>query len=196
MDNSKVISMLQEVISLLSEGQMQPVATIYPDVFDLQPDGYTRLGAVESYRAELRASKEPLANRFAELLPEWWYVQDAEDYVAMTSAQQQLQEFNCGNARFTMAIMGQSANGNHLWRKWWPAVRRNWSEAAQGFVDTQMQHEGKTVYAVANDSRNPVGRVLSTNPRVADMPKVIRNAYQYFYDTNKNATIPLSVLGY
>lgn len=195
MDNSRVISMLQEVIGILSGGELKdPV--IFPDVFDLQPSGYTRLGAVESFRLELRAKNEPLASRFAELLPEWWYVQDAEDYVPMTTEQQQLQEFNCGNARFTMSIMGQSASGNHLWRKWWPAVRRGWSEAAQGFVDTPIEHEGKKVYAVANDSRNPGGRVLSTNPRVADMAKVVRNAYNYFYATNKDANIPLSSLGY
>ncbi len=192
---NKVISLLEEAIALLGGG-FENKAPEYPPVFELQEAGYTQLGAVEAYRDELRESRDPLDNRFAELLPVWWYVQDAEDYVPMTTAQQQLQEFNCGNARFTMAIMGKSADGNHLWRQWWPAVTRAWSEQAQGFVDTPLVHEGKQVYAVANDSRNPGGRTLSTNPRVADMPKVIRNARDYFYATNKDAKIPLSALGY
>ena len=54
-------------------------------------------------------------------------------------------------------------------------------------MDTQIVHEGKTVYAVANDSRNPGGRVLSVNPVWLTCPKVVRAAYDYFYETNKDA---------
>lgn len=200
-NNETVINLLAQAISILGGEQGGTNrAPVYPEVFDVQPLGYTRLGAVESFRDELRAEadnspKKQFATRFADMLPEFWFVQDAEDYVTLTAEQQQLQEFNCGNARFTLAIMGKTPDGKHLWRKWWPAVSRQWSEAAQGFVDTQIVHEGKTVYAVANDSRNPGGRVLSVNPRVADMPKVVRAAYDYFYETNKDAKVPLSALG-
>lgn len=191
------ITLLKQALAML-EGEPLATAPSYPAVFDVQPLGYTRLGAVEAFRDELRAdtsAKKQFAARFAELLPEFWYVQDAEDYVTLSAEQQQLQEFNCGNARFTLAIMGKSADGKHLWRKWWPAVTREWSEASQGFVDTPILHDGKPVCAVANDSRTPGGRTLSANPRVSDMVKVVRAAYDYFYETNKDAKVPLSALG-
>lgn len=198
--NSAVAVLLRQALTLLEGGPAAAPTQTYLPVYDVQPLGFTRIGAVEAFRDELRAEsdtspKKQFATRFADLLPDFWFVQDAENYVTLTPQQQQLQEFNCGNARFTLAIMGKSADGKHLWRKWWPAVTREWSETAQGFVDTPIVHEGKAVYAVANDSRNPAGRVLTLNPRVSDMGKVVRAAYDYFYETNKDAKVPVSALG-
>lgn len=163
-----------------------------PPVFDVQPLGYSRLGAVEAFRTELLASNDPLQKRFAATLPEWWFVQDQEAYTELTTEQQALQEFNCGNARFSMAIMGVAADGSTMWRTFWPAVVREWNEEKGQMVDTPIVHtDGKPVYAVPNDSRTWGGKTLTTNPRVADMDKVVRAAFAYFKLTNENAVRPI-----
>ena len=59
-------------------------AQSYPPVFDVQPLGYTKIGAVEEFRDELNASLDPLAKRYVATLPHWWFVQDAEEYVDLT----------------------------------------------------------------------------------------------------------------
>lgn len=165
---------------------------IKPPVYDVQPMGYSRLCAVEMFRAELLASNDPLQLRFAATLPEWWFVQDQEAYVDLTTEQQALQEFNCGNARFTIGIMGRAADGSTMWRTFWPAVVREWNEAKQATEDIPIVHtDGKPVYAVPNDSRTWGGKSLTTNPRVADMEKVVRAAYAYFKLTNERATRPI-----
>ncbi len=167
----------------------------YPSVFDVQPLGYTKIGAVEDFRAELNASLDPLAKRYVATLPHWWFVQDAEEYVDLTDEQMSLQEFNCGNARFTHGIMGVSASDDSMWRTFHPAVTRTYNEDTMSFDDTPILHEGQPVYAVPNDSRAGASvnsRVLKKNPRVADMGKVVRASYEYFYARNRNSTLPLT----
>lgn len=172
-------------------------APSYPPVFDVQPLGYTKIGAVEEFRDELNASLDPLAKRYVATLPHWWFVQDAEEYVDLTEEQTSLQEFNCGNARFTSAIMGSSAEaGDSMWRTFRPAVVRTYNEDTMSFEDTPIIHpdDGKPVYAVPNDSRagqSVNSRVLKKNPRVADMAKVVRASYDFFYARNRNAILPL-----
>jgi hypothetical protein len=191
--SSEVVKLLQQAISILQGSPTGQSSAKYPPVFDLQPLGYTKLGAAETIREEFLDSGEKLKLSFAAKLPVWWYVQDAEDYATMNESQKNLQEFNCGNARFTMAIMrlnptdpttGRSA----LWRSWWQAVSREWDDDQQRFVDTNLIHtDGNPVAAVSNDSRTPGGRLLDANPRVVDMRQVILASYDYYYKTNVNA---------
>lgn len=193
MDMKKVNELYQALGTALGvTGGSVPAVSTYPAVYDVQPQGFTRLGAVETYREELNASNDPLQKRFAASLPKWWFVQDQENYVLLSDDQQRLQEFNCGNARFSMAIMGSAADGSSMWRTFWPSVTREWNEAKGQMEDTPvLGPDGKEVYAVPNDSRTFGGRTLTTNPRVADMDKVVRAAFAYFKLTNENATLPI-----
>lgn len=180
---------LGEALGIQADSDVTPSK---PPVYDVQPLGYSRLGAVEAFRAELLASNDALQKRFAATLPEWWFVQDQEAYATLTTEQQALQEFNCGNARFTIGIMGVAADGSTMWRTFWPAVVREWNEEKGQMVDTPIVHtDGKPVYAVPNDSRTWGGKTLTTNPRVADMDKVVRAAYAYFKLTNERAVRPI-----
>jgi len=170
-------------------------ATSVDPVYDLQSLGFAKLAAAERIREEFKASGDKLKERFAAMIPHWWFVQDMEDYVPMDSTQQALQEMNCGNVRFTNALFSGGADAKLLWRVYSPAVTREWSEERQGFVDSKIHGpDGNVVYAVANDSRSPGGKLLTTNPRVEDMNQVIRNAYAYFKLTNEHATLDLNIL--
>lgn len=197
MSQARVVALLQEAISLITGGEtVTGGRTLYQPVFEVQAMGYSKIGAVESFRDELRLMAEPLARQFAEKLPVWWYVQDQEDYVRLSTEQAELQEFNCGNARFNIAIMGQAAvqvgERSTLWRTWWPAVIREYDEATSKMADRPLLHtDGAAVYAVANDSRTWGGQILSVNPRVINMDEVVRAAYNYFYLTNKDAKNPV-----
>lgn len=195
---------LSDELAGISDGGNLTAANKYPPVFDLQTLGYTKIGAVEAFRDELNASLDPLAKRYVATLPHWWYVQDAEDYVEMTNAQKSLQEFNCGNARFSIAIMGSSAEDDSIWRTFVPAVVRTYNEDTMKFEDEPITHDygderpNAPVYAVANDSRasqNTSSRVLKKNPRVADMDKVVRASYAYFVKVNRDAILPMSDIG-
>lgn len=182
---------IRRLVDELAGNTSTPPRNSYPAVYDLQPLGYTKIGAVEEYRDELNKGGGNLAKRFAASLPTWWYVQDAEDYVEMTDEQKSLQDFNCGNARFSLAIIGTSASDNSLWRTYIPAVQRTYNDDLMKFEDTVITHAGEGVYAVANDSRSSLrvnSRTLTTNPRVKDMGDVVRNAFKYFYERNVNAT--------
>lgn len=190
--DSKVKYLYEELGKALGLQDEEAATLRKPPVYDVQPLGYSRLGAVEAFRAELLASNNALQQRFAATLPEWWFVQDQEAYTDLTTDQQALQEFNCGNARFTVGVMGRAADGSTMWRTFWPAVVREWSEEKGQMVDTPIIHtDGKPVYAVPNDSRTWGGKTLTTNPRVADMDKVVRAAFAYFKLTNERAVLPI-----
>lgn len=190
--NDKVKYLYEELGKALGLQDEAATTLRKPPVYDVQPLGYSRLGAVEAFRAELLASNNALQQRFAATLPEWWFVQDQEAYTDLTTDQQALQEFNCGNARFTVGVMGRAADGSTMWRTFWPAVVREWSEEKGQMVDTPIIHtDGKPVYAVPNDSRTWGGKTLTTNPRVADMDKVVRAAFAYFKLTNERAVLPI-----
>lgn len=193
MDMKKVNELYQALGAALGvTGGSVPAVSTYPAVYDVQPLGFTRLGAVEAYREELNASNDPLQKRFAASLPKWWFVQDQEAYVPLTTEQQALQEFNCGNARFNIAIMGSSADGSTMWRTFWPSVTREWNDTKGQMEDIPvLGPDGKEVYAVPNDSRTWGSKTLTTNPRVADMDKVVRAAFAYFKLTNENAKLPI-----
>lgn len=186
------VKYLYEALGAALGYSASPTPDRNPAVFDVQPLGFSQLGEVEAYRNELNASNDPLQKRFAASLPKWWFVQDQEAYVALTTEQQALQEFNCGNARFNIAIMGAAADGSTMWRTFWPAVSREWNDAKGQMEDIPiLGPDGKEVYAVPNDSRTWGGKTLTVNPRVADMGKVIRAAFAYFKLTNENATLPI-----
>lgn len=193
MDMNKVSELYKALGDALGvSGSVTGAVSAYPAVYDVQPLGYTRLGAAEAYREELNASNDPLQKRFAATLPRWWFVQDQENYVTLTAEQQSLQEFNCGNARFSRAIGGGAADGSTMWRTFLPAVIRDWNEERQEMSDTPLlAADGNPVYAVPNDSRTFGGRTLTSNPRVADMGKVLRAAFAYFKLTNENAKLPI-----
>lgn len=192
-----VVGLLQEAISILTGGNAQsqgPSET--PEVFDLQELGYTRIAGVERARQRLISTGEKLALKFVSTLPEWWYVQDAEDYISMTQEQKDLQAANCSNARFRIAIMGQSAAGDGhghsmLWRTFHPAQQVSYDSTNEKWVETPILHDGAPVYAVADDSVTRGGKVLTTNPRVRDMEQVIMSAYEYFYLVNKDAVLDI-----
>lgn len=176
-------------------GVSSVAATSVAPVYDMQPLGFAKLAAAERIREEFNASGDRMKVRFADMIPHWWFVQDMEDYVPMDTAQQSLQEMNCGNVRFTNALFSGGADAKLLWRVYSPAVTREWSEERQGFVDTKIYGpDGNVVYAVANDSRSPGGKLLTTNPRVGDMDQVIRNAYAYFKKVNERATLNPDIL--
>lgn len=162
-----------------------------PEVFDVQPLGFAKLRAVEDFRLELseRAKTgDKLAERFVSTLPEYWFVQDMETYVQVDAEQEKLQEYNCSYARFMLAMMGGNNTKEVLWRSFWQAHRLEYDAANDRTIQAPLlDPKGNLVHAVANDSVTFGGKVLTQNPRVADMGGVVRRAYDYFVLTNKDA---------
>lgn len=162
--------------------------------------GAAKLVCVEALRQKLLKSDNNLDIRFANSLPQWWYVQDLEEYIDdYTEYQNQLQEFNCTRARFLLANTGANNTRELLYRSWIPAIvqrpdpRTDISTVIELPLYVGEGVETNRVYAVASDSViNGVTR--TSNPRVEDMPRVIKAAYDYFIKTNSNATHSISEL--
>lgn len=204
--NAELATALRQLADEIAGSPAQSHPTQFPPVFNLQAGGYTQLGAVEEFRAELLKKNDPLATRFGNSLPRWWFVQDAEDYVQMTPEQQAAQDFNCSNARFTRALIGgqtSSESDNPLWRTWVNAVERVWDDSIGNYKDVFIYHGetradglpgGEPIYAVPSDAvaGPPTARYTTAkNPRVADMGGVVSRAYEYFRARNIKATLPI-----
>ena len=198
-NQNKVASLINAATAALNELSAHlglegtSAAPLFEPVFDVQPAGFYRLGAVERFRAELKANPDPLAQRYAAGLPEFWFVQDGDSYVTLTDEQDRLQDYNTSNARFTLKLF----TGSNLWETFADAVRLIEDPAT---VDGSLKHErilvdGKPVGVFAADMPKRGIYPVVKNPRVEDVDKVIRKAYANFYARNKDATHDIGELG-
>lgn len=185
MNKERLVSLLNEALNIASSGVSVPSAGVV-SVYDLQPMGYYRLGEVEVFRSKLAAlNGNHLAQRWAKESPHWFMVQDGENYIQMTPEQIGLQDFNCGNARFTLAIWGQTQSSSNLddpmWRTWLPAIVR----LAEGNDNPIVDKDGSIVVAVPDTSYSRGGtQILKANPEIKDMAGVVARAYEYYYARN------------
>jgi len=188
---NEVVDLLKQAIELLEgnvEGEQKLAA-----VFDLQPEGYAKLGAAEEFRKELLDKRDDkLAQRYANtVLPEYWYVQDMEAYLTdYTPDMEKNQEYACAQARFN------PASHPDKFTFWFYAYKSEVDEDGHG-REVIIYKDNKAVGAVASDSRNASGtKLLKANPRVVDMAGMVRRNYQYFYDRNKDAYLnPATTFG-
>lgn len=155
--------------------------------------GAVKLRMVEEFRESLLEGHNQfpeLAKRFAEGLPEFWFVQNIEDYDPnYTPEQNALQEFNCSRARFNLALNGGNDTSEVLWRSWYPAIflKTDPRTDISTVIEVPLLVNGKQVYALANDSVVN-SRPITTNPRIDDVKDVLENAFAFFIETNKDAT--------
>lgn len=198
-------SIVSELLNIISDVDSKPDIAddnaLNPYIMAVDSNtGAAKLVCVEALRQKLLKSDNALDIRFANSLPQWWYVQDLEEYVNdYTEYQNQLQEFNCARARFLLANTGANNTRELLYRSWIPAIiqkpdpRTDISTVIELPLYVGEAVESNRIYAVASDSViNGVTKTL--NPRVEDMPRVINAAYAYFIKTNANAVHNVSEL--
>lgn len=190
------------------EGMLAEVTSIMQAIFNIDGSerdvilavdgsGAVKLRMVEEFRQSLLEGHNEfpeLAKRFAEGLPEFWFVQNIEDYDPnYTSEQNALQEFNCSRARLNLALNGGNDTAAVLWRSWYPAIflKADPRTDISTVIEAPLLVNGKQVYAIANDS-NVNGRPITTNPRIDDVKEVLENAFEFFIETNKDATHSVS----
>lgn len=191
MSNQQLKELLSQALELVSMGSNDggTEERKYPTLFELQPLGFYKIGEVEEFRDWLKAlTGNQIAQSWVKESPEFFMVQDGESFLPMTPAQIELQDFNCGNARFTMGIMGGTQTSSNvedpMWRSWWYAIQRVFNEETQHSEDTFIKDaNGKPVVAVPDNSRAGT-RVLKINPGVKDMAGVVERAYKYHYARN------------
>ena len=186
------------------EGMLAEVTSIMQAIFNIDGSekdvilavdgsGAVKLRMVEEFRQSLLEGHNEfpeLAKRFAEGLPEFWFVQNIEDYDPnYTSEQNALQEFNCSRARFNLALNGGNNTNEVLWRSWYPAIflKTDPRTDISTVIEAPLLVNGKQVYAIANDS-TVNGRSITMNPRIEDVIDVLKNAFEFFIETNKDAT--------
>lgn len=165
------------------------VQTTRPLAWDVQPDGYYRLAKIEDFRQELLAETDnPLAQRFAADMPDFWFCQDGEEHVTLTAAQERLQDFNCNNVTFTHTFVF----GADLWKTYGEAIVRDVDPTTGEFQDRRLLSGGKAVGVLASDKPARGPRYPATvNPKAADAGKVARAAYAHFVLTNRPNAGPM-----
>lgn len=189
-----MLEKIQQIRTILDEievslGATAPtVNTIYPTVFDLQDNGCAKLGVIESFRDKLKASNSPLDRRYEAGLPEYWFVQDMENYFldgTYTPEMELAQTYACAQA------------ASHPLAP--PNKFQHWFQAYKSVVDDEgygreeiIRVKGRIVGAFASDVKNASGtKTLKINPRVADVKAVLEANYKYFIERNKDAVLPI-----
>ncbi len=193
MDGTRVRSLyLQVAVAIAALGSELGIAGITGEgprslVYDVQPQGFYRLGKIEEFREELFAqTDDPLAQRFAEGMPDFYFVQDGDEHVTLTAQQRALQDFNCSNGKFTMiAIYGQDP-----WTAYGESVVQS-IDADGAAVNTRILVNGKCVGFFADDTAARGRWPATINPKAADAGKVARAAYQRFRQSNRASAEPM-----